>query len=232
MELYRVARISHTLGLTTPLSSAIMAIILCESIFQDVVVTYTAPDGSIAHGQVWRGKYGERAPTVTGTIKKVSWWHQSIVDWELANPHRSMGDCAEFFDVTPAWLSTVRNSDAFRAYAARRRNEHNDNVSQGVIGKVEKLAELSMEVLSERIVAERRTIGLEGLKDTAEMALKALGFGQAKGNAAGATTNVQVNVVDAQALAIARERMRSIGAPSSEGELQNGRVTEVLPAST
>lgn len=145
-------------------------------------------------------------------VKKISWWHQAIVDWQFENPGATLQDCAAYFNVTQAWLSTIRNSDAFKGYEMQRRQEHNANVSESVISKVEKLAALTVEVLHERIDAERDSIGLNGVKETADMALKALGFGVPRGGNNNANTQVNVNLVDASALARARETMRQVNA--------------------
>lgn len=143
-------------------------------------------------------------------VKKVSFWHESIVDWELQNPEKSMGECAEYFGVTEPWLSVIRNSDIFKEYAALRRGEHNSNVSMSVIDRAEAVAGVSLEVLEERIRAERHSIGLGIVNDTAAMALKALGFGQKQDSRANHT---QVNIVlgaDPELLARAREKMRLV----------------------
>ncbi len=146
-------------------------------------------------------------------VKKVSYWHESIVDWELQNPKKSMGECAEYFNVTEAWLSVIRNSDIFKEYAALRRGEHNDNVSMSIIDRAEAVAGVSLEVLEERIQKERETIGLGIVNDTAAMALKALGFGQKQSGRGGGDT--QVNIVlgaDPALLARARDKMRRANA--------------------
>ena len=157
-------------------------------------------------------------------VKKVSFWHESIVDWELQNPEKSMGDCALYFGVTEPWLSVIRNSDIFKEYAALRRGEHSENVSLSIVERAEAVAGVSLEVLEERIQKERNTIGLGIVNDTAAMALKALGFGQ-KQDGRGGGNSTQVNIVlgaDPELLARARETMRlanahrepaSVGAP-------------------
>jgi len=140
-------------------------------------------------------------------VKKVSFWHESIVDWELQNPEKSMGDCALYFNVTETWLSTIRNSDIFKEYSALRRGEHNENISMSIIDRAEAVAGVSLEVLEERIQKERDTIGLGIVNDTAAMALKALGFGQKQDT----RSNTQVNIVlgaDPALLARARDKMR------------------------
>lgn len=181
-------------------------------------------------------------------VKKVSWWHEQIVDWELQNPHRNLGDCARFFGVTQTYLSVLRNSDAFINYRAGRMGLHQENVSETVVANAQKLANISMEVLQERISRERKDIALGGVRDTAEMALKALGFGipavkGGNGNG-GNSTEVTVNIVDSSALEAARQKMRQLQqqhpAQVSHSQItlieekgkEIGGVQEVLPSAT
>ena len=161
-------------------------------------------------------------------IKKVSWWHQAIVDWELQNPDKTMNECAECFGVTPSYLSIVRNSDAYQQYAAERRAQHNENVSKGLIEKVEELATVGVEVLQERIEKERAEIGLGIVKDTTDMALRALGFGPRNGgkpNDGAPLVGVYLGV-GSDVLQEAREQMRTVNGP----KLLEGVSHEVPPA--
>ncbi len=140
-------------------------------------------------------------------IKRTNWWHEQLVDWELMNPSANMGDCARHFGKTEGWLSTVRNSDAFREFRARRIAEHQGMVSESVIDKVEGLAALTLDTLHDRIEGDRDNIGLGFVRETAELALKALGY-CGKGAAAPVAPIVQVNVVSAESLERARGLMR------------------------
>jgi len=147
-------------------------------------------------------------------LKKVSWWHQSIVDWELANPDKTMNECAAYFKVTASYLSIVRNSDAFMSYAAMRRADHNDTVSKSIVERTEELAGTALDVLNERIEAERENIGLNTVVSAADLALKSLGFGARGGVPAAASTergdvNVFVNATKEE-LGRARELMNSV----------------------
>lgn len=145
-------------------------------------------------------------------IKKVNWWHKSIFDWEIANPSLKMKDCAVAFGVSETWLSIIRNSDIYMEYAALRREEHNDNVSKTVIERVEDVADVSLEVLEERIRAERKTLGLGIVNNAAEMALKALGFGQKSSSRGDTQINVILGAADPALLERARETMRTVNA--------------------
>lgn len=113
-------------------------------------------------------------------LQKLSWWHMSIVDWMLQNPHRTQGDCARDFGVQPSWLSVIVNSDAFKEYYARRRQEHEANISTTIVQKAEKLAGLGLEVLTTKLQTNRDVMPTETVLEVTEMALKSLGFGSPK----------------------------------------------------
>ncbi len=142
-------------------------------------------------------------------IKSVRPWHEQIVDWMLHNPHLTQGQCALYFHTTEAWLSSVINSDLFREYKSRRFADHHENVSHSVIERVSGLAGLSIEVLEERIKAEREDIPLGIVLDSASLMLKSMGYGPKVGPAApAATINLNMNGAPAEVLAQAREDLR------------------------
>ena len=140
-------------------------------------------------------------------------WHKDIFNWEIEHPGVNLSVCAAHFGVHDTWLSTIRNSDIYKEYVAQQRLNHNDNVSKSVIEGVEAVAGVALEVIEERIRAERKTIGLGLVNDAANMALKALGFGN-KSNGRGGETQVNVflGAASPEALENARDKMRLINA--------------------
>ena len=184
--------------------------------------------------------------------KNVTPRHEAIVDWEILNPEGNGNECAEALGILPASLSVIRHSDAFIDYRARRLAKHHENVSDSVIDKTENLAKLSLDILAERFHGARGEIPLGGVKDTCEMALKALGFGQNSGGGGGGsggnTTNILIGSTP-DLLARAREKMLSVNGvpqplpappprppepqetPQEEKELAPGTGNKLLPAS-
>ena len=137
--------------------------------------------------------------------------HEAIVTYEIQNPGSKQGEIAVACNVSESHLSVIYNSDAFIAYRAARMQEHHQNVSESVVEKTENLAKLSLDILHERFDDERNVVPLGGVKDTAAMALNALGFGsQGRGNTAPGVV-IQVGA-DPELLANAREKMRTINA--------------------
>ena len=163
--------------------------------------------------------------------------HEAIVDWEILNPGRTQRECAKELGMTEVHISVIRHSDAFIAYRHNRLAAHHGNVSDTVVGKTEGLAKLSLDILSERFEAERAKVPLGGVKDTCEMALKALGFGGAS-NAPKSAGNV-VNLIlgaSSEQLASAREKIKAVNSapvidqtPEQKEEPISG--TEVLQTS-
>lgn len=140
--------------------------------------------------------------------KKVNWWYESLVDWMLEHPEKSLRECAERFNVTAPWLSTVLHSDAFKAYKQTRMADHQTLLTLDIVGKTEVLADLSLDVLSERIERNRDTVGLGIVRETAQMALKALGYSPAKVNINAPGARVSIGLISPEELALARGHLR------------------------
>ena len=163
-------------------------------------------------------------------LVKVSEWHKDIFNWEIEHPGVNLSICAEHFGVGETWLSTIRNTDVYKEYAAQQRLNHNYNVSRSVIEGVEAVAGVALEVIEERIKKERDTIGLGVVNDAANMALKALGFGN-KSNGRGGETqfNVFLGAASPEALEKARDKMRLINVQGAQGPGPCGAESAPIP---
>lgn len=168
--------------------------------------------------------------------KTLQWWHDSIIDWMLVNPDKNKKDCAAYFNVTPEYIRQLTNSDVFRARLVARRQVLEDRLNIGIVERIQSLACTSLDVLHERIAEERKTIGLEAVRETADMALKALGYTAPKGGSAPAAApgsnvvNIQL-VIDKRDLEESRRLMRTVEAerlPEPEGEPDE--LDRALPA--
>lgn len=148
----------------------------------------------------------------SASIKKVRAWHEELLEFILANPRASGAEIALYFNVTEAWVSTVKNSDAFQELWAKRRGEHFSRVSSSISDKVVALAEVTVDALTDEIEKKKRKNELEiqTLTEVSNMALKALGFGMKRESVNSPGVNVNVNtgptyVVDKDTLARARD---------------------------
>lgn len=157
----------------------------------------------------------QHSPTYP-TIRKLSWWHESIIDWMLLQPEGRLGDCAREFNVTQSWLSIIVNSDLFRARLAQRRAELAGEIGATVIDRLSGIAGQALESIAEKIEKEKTKIPIGELRETAEMSLNALGYGGRAAPTQHASGNVYnfngPTHVSRDVLEAARGKMRLVGA--------------------
>lgn len=116
------------------------------------------PDLSLYMGDM-PVELGPRGGIPAKTIAKVAPRHEQIINWFIANPHRTNADCAAFFGITQAWLSTIKRSDAYQArmracldeMAEETRSEYLAQLDLGTLGKIQVAADLAVERLTEKI---------------------------------------------------------------------------------
>lgn len=126
--------------------------------------------------------------SAAGSIQRVSYTHDSMIDLIIANPAISQGAIAQHFGYTQAWTSRVFNSDAFQARLAARKTEIVDpQLVLTIDEKLKALASKSLDVVLEKLtVTNSAEMGLKALEITS----KALGYGARQQN-----LNVQQNFV-------------------------------------
>lgn len=140
-------------------------------------------------------------------------WHEQIADWLLANPGGKLGDCAAFFGKAPTTISNIVNSDAFRAYYAKRRAEFHERLDESIVDKTAKVTSEALDLLLENLQSKRTAVPIKTLSELADRGLERLGYGVAQPqsavnvNASG-ESNVVVQV-SRDTLEGARERLRS-----------------------
>lgn len=146
----------------------------------------------------------------TWDVKGFLWWYPAIADWMLANPDKTLGQCAKHFTVAQAWLSRIINSDAFKAYLAERQQRMSLAVDVTLTEQLHSVASQALEISEMRLREERNKIPLKDANETAAMALKALGYSPSRHQPPQGTVNVNVGVhVSADDLQAARERLRA-----------------------
>lgn len=158
-------------------------------------------------------------------VKTVRDWHESLIDYIISNPGATLRVKAQVFGVSMSWLSIVENSDSFKEAMRLRRDEHFNNLSTGIVGKLEATADMLIEEINHRIQTDSSSaIPFNSLRDTADMALKHLGFG-AKGQGgvqqAGIINNNTVIVQDREALREAREMMAAKRAEATQEVIED-----------
>lgn len=139
-------------------------------------------------------------------------WHEVLMDEMILSPRISREELAEKFQTSVQYITNLTTSDLFQHKLAERRERMGrvveDTALARLTGKTARLAEVAIDKLTDTIVRPGSDITLEGVRDTAEMALKSLGFGQTTSRPGPAVVNQTVVVIDRETLASARARMR------------------------
>jgi hypothetical protein len=144
--------------------------------------------------------------------RKMRWWYESLADFMIANPGATQNEIAAHFQRNPATISTIINTDAFKAYFRQRRTIYAERLDTQVRDKLFAVTNKSLDHILEVLDKKRDTIPLEMLQRTAESSLKSLGYGATPPagttvnvNAAPQTVQVAVSLDDLQ---LAREALR------------------------
>jgi len=132
--------------------------------------------------------------------------YNEIADWLIMNPHKgNKRECAIRFDISQAWLSTVINTDAFRALMEMKQEALFTEVVVPVKEKLMGLADRGVERLGEVL---DETTDERLVHDITKTSLSLLGFGASKATEVNINNNVQTNTVNVNADALADARAR------------------------
>ena len=121
--------------------------------------------------------------------RKMRWWYESLADFMIANPSATQNEIATHFQRQPCTISTIVNTDAFKAYFRQRRAVHAEKIDTTVRDKLFQVTTKSLDHILTTLDKKRDNIPLEILQRTAESSLKSLGYGAAQ-PAVGTTVNV------------------------------------------
>jgi CHAD domain-containing protein len=108
--------------------------------------------------------------------RKMRWWYEALADYMIANPKAKQNDMALYFDRGVATISTILNSDSFKAYMRQRRDEHAKTLDSDVRNKLLTLTGDVLDIMIDKVDKKRDTLPIADLQRTADMTLKALGF--------------------------------------------------------
>jgi hypothetical protein len=137
-----------------------------------------------------------------------------MIDLVIENPAISQNELAKYFGYSPAWVSVVFTSDAFKARLAARKAEIVDPVLQASLReRLEALTTRSMEVLMDKLSKPTDQVP-DGL------ALKALEIGS-KGLGLGGNAPAQTTIVTADRVAGLAHRLMAL-------QGGQGAVTDVV----
>lgn len=179
------------------------------------------------------------APGAPG-IRRLNFTHHDLARWLLENPAANLGDAAQYFGYTRAWISCIIHSDAFRNYFYELQQQADRAVIGDIPARLRGIADAALEALSHEL-DQCATSGLAGrvdrefVKETADMALKALGFGgRGNGSAVTQPQAPQQNVIFAEKVVLqeARERMLARGRPTQGNSLESSGLESSVESAT
>lgn len=168
------------------------------------------------------------------TTRRMRWWYESLADFMLAHPTATQNDIAKHFGRAVSTISTVVNTDAFKAYLRVRRAEYHATLNEAVKSRLLNVAEKSLDAILDKLEKKRDTIPLDQLNRTTEQTLRALGYGQPSGpsvvvnTGAPQPTTIAVSV-SLDDLTAAREALRASQQQAIEPP---PRIIDVTPESS
>jgi len=164
--------------------------------------------------------------SASAEIAKVGTWHESLIAYIVANPSQRRSEVARHFQVSPAWLSTVINSDVFQARLRERQDEFFGAATAPIRERLEGIAHLAIDRMEDKLPFEN---DLSEIREVAKLALTSLGFGNgANGKNAPGPHMVQNNnfySVPSEVINAARERILN-----QQGTLLENVPEKHLPA--
>lgn len=155
-------------------------------------------------------------------VKKVSWWHERLVDHMLAHPEQTLTQIAHHFKISLSWLSIVKNSDVFKDYWLARSEAHSAALVGNIKDKAFAAAEQALDIINHRLERDAQVIPLETALNVVETTMKRFGYGS---DDKGASPQVNMHfhgLVSQDQLAQARARMR--------GEVVTVEATAEVPS--
>lgn len=109
-------------------------------------------------------------------LEKVNYTHDALIDMIISNPECYQYEFAAKFGYTPAWVSQVMSSDAFKARLEARREEIvNPALVASVKERLEGVAQYSMQRLMQRLEVD--SLSGKELIEAVNVSTKALGYG-------------------------------------------------------
>jgi len=135
-------------------------------------------------------------------------WYDNIIDDLLANPGTSLADVARRLGRSPSTIYTICGSDLFKARYSQRRAQFEDELDRRMVAKITKAADLALDATIEHLEKKRDAIPLPVLNELTKNTLDRLGYGPSMRDTPAVVVNN--NVVSAEALAAAREKLKVV----------------------
>lgn len=153
-------------------------------------------------------------------VKGLSYRHEAIIDYMLANPDMNKGEIAEALGYTVSYFSILINSDLFQAEFRARRDEFSETLSDRTQRKLFSVTEKAAKVVEEQLSKLDEEGGLDCdpkfALDAMDRALHRLGFAPQRGGPLTVNAqNAQVNIPGAVPLDV-YQRAKLAASPREE----------------
>ena len=126
--------------------------------------------------------------SAANAIARVAYTHDAMIDLLITNPAVTQNALAKHFGYSVAWVSRIRNSDAFLARLAERKEDLVDpSILLSIDEKFKAMADKSLEIVQKKL---EETGTFDQAIIALELSSKALGYGARQAN-----VNVQQNFV-------------------------------------
>lgn len=110
-------------------------------------------------------------------IGQVSYKHDQIIDFIIANPGISQNEIARKFDYSVSWISQMISSDAFQVRLAERSGDLIDPLLRDRDAMFKSLVDRSWEVLHDKMSMPSNTISDQLAMRVLEVSSRAIGYG-------------------------------------------------------
>lgn len=132
-----------------------------------------------------------------GKIQRVSYTHDAMVDAILANPAISNNELATMFGYTAAWMSQIKNSDAFQERLAARRKELSDPVLVASIeDKFRAVVDRGLDIIAEKMSGPASVVPADMAFKAIDIGARALGYGAKQDKGPAIQANFVVKLPD------------------------------------
>lgn len=116
-----------------------------------------------------------------------------MVDFFIANPRATNKDAAKYLNCTPQHISNLRNNGLYKDKWAQRLAKVRESYDREITKNLGKLGTVSLETLNKRVVEHGAEMPTKDLIDSAELAIKGLGYGNPKQQSNGTSVTIAVS---------------------------------------
>lgn len=158
----------------------------------DIPESFFAPTRAASEAAVLH-KLGSPPPENGWQPQKAMYWYDSIIDWMFANPGGALKECAAALGRNPVTIGLIVRSDLFKARYAQRRARFSADLDHRLVGKLARVAEISLDSMVDALEKKRDTVPLPVLHEIAKGAMDRLGYGPSRSETAAASVIINNN---------------------------------------